>query len=158
MYYMYSIDPFPVHRLKFKVRFRRVARRNPLPKMKYDWKRGHPTIYIYGDTHTYLYLYSYWYIHVVFLFIDMCIYIFIHGVYASKLFIYTQKNWMILFLQFVPPQMGFFFFKSLFEVSEHQQAKPPVDSSFLDLKRGSGEPSFALLLGPSSLMFSEMAT
>lgn len=41
--------------------------------------------------------------------------------------------------------MGFFFFQiSRLEVSEHQQAKPPVDSSFLDLERGSGgEPSFA---------------
>ena len=42
-------------------------------------------------------------------------------------------------------RMGFFLFQiSRLEVSEHQQAKPPLDSSFLDLEKGSGvEPSFA---------------
>lgn len=67
---------------------------------------------------------------------------------------------MILFPSICPTSDGIFLFQiSHFEVSEHQQAKPPVDSSFLDLERGSGgEPRFALLLGPSSLLFSEMAT
>ena len=85
-----QIDPLPVHRLKFKVRFRRVTRRNPLPKMNNDWKRGHPTIYIHTYTCILFYIdMSYFYVHLNI----YNIYLHIHmWAYASKLFRYIHSK------------------------------------------------------------------
>ena len=86
----FKLIPSPSHRLKFKVRFRRVTRRNPLTKMNNDWKRGHPTIYIHNYTCILFYIdMSYFYVH-----LNICnIYLHIHmWAYASKLFRYIHSK------------------------------------------------------------------
>ena len=93
--YMYWIDPLPVHRLKF----RRVARRNLLPKMKYSWwstvtERGVALLYTYLCMflclciHVFLYIYTH---------VFLCVYIYKHIHVRMKVnhlyihIIYTQK-------------------------------------------------------------------
>lgn len=71
-----------------------------------------------------------------YVYVSKYIFIYIYTcVHASKLYTLKQLDY------FPPPQMGFCLFESPLEVREHQQAKPPVDSSSLDLERGSAEPT-----------------